>query len=51
MKLSGIVWSEATLRAFIAKPQSVVKGTAMAVPGYETPADVDDVIAYLRTLK
>jgi cytochrome c len=51
MKLSGIIWDEATLRAFIKKPQSVVKGTAMAFPGYEMPADVDDVIGYLKTLK
>ncbi len=51
MKNSGIVWDDATLRAFIKKPQSVVKGTAMAFPGYEMPADVDDVIAYLKTLK
>jgi len=51
MKLSGIIWDEATLRAFIKKPQSVVKGTAMAFPGYEMPADVDDVIGYLKTLQ
>ena len=51
MKSSGIIWDEATLRAYIKKPQSVVKGTAMAFPGYEMPADVDDVIAYLKTLK
>jgi cytochrome c len=51
MKLSGITWDETTLRAFIKNPQSVVKGTAMTFPGYEKPADVDDVIAYLKTLR
>jgi cytochrome c len=51
LKNSGIVWNEAELRAFIKDPQARVRGTAMTFPGYENPADVEDVIAYLKTLK
>jgi cytochrome c len=51
LKDSGIVWNVAALRAFIKNPQARVKGTAMTFPGYENPADVEDVIAYLKTLK
>lgn len=51
LRNSGIVWDDATLRAFIKNPQALVKGTAMTFPGYENPADVDDVIAFLKTLK
>jgi cytochrome c len=50
LKRSGIVWDDATLRAFISDPQAVVKGTTMTFPGYPSPADVDAVLAYLKQL-
>lgn len=51
LKASGIVWDEASLRAFIENPQARVKGTTMLFPGYAAQADIDAVIAYLKTLK
>jgi cytochrome c len=51
LKSSAIVWDEANLRAFVKDPQALVKGTAMTFPGYRTQSDIDDVIAYLKTLK
>ena len=51
MTASGVTWNEANLRTFIKNPQVLVKGTLMTFPGYATPTDVDDVIAYIKTLK
>jgi cytochrome c len=50
MTSSGLIWDDLTLRAFVKSPQSVVKGTAMTFPGYTSPADVDNVVAYMKTL-
>jgi cytochrome c len=49
LRTSGISWTEANLRAFIANPAGFVKGTKMTFPGYSNPADVEDVLAYLKT--
>jgi cytochrome c len=49
LRTSGLIWTEASLRAFIANPQGFVKGTRMNFPGYSNPADVDDVLAFLKT--
>jgi cytochrome c len=49
LRTSDITWTEANLRAFIANPQSFVKGTRMNFPGYSNPADIDDVLAFLKT--
>lgn len=49
MKKANLVWNEPALRAFIANPQVVVKGTTMAFPGYTAPGDQDDVIAYMKS--
>jgi cytochrome c len=51
LKASGLVWNEANLRALIRDPQALVKGTLMTFPGYTAPADIDAVIAYIKTLK
>jgi cytochrome c len=51
LKGRALVWSAANLRAFIESPERFVPGTLMTFPGYPMPADVDDVIAYLKTLK
>ena len=49
MKNSGVVWSESKLKAFLAKPKSVVKGTAMNYSGVKNKKDLDNLIAYLKT--
>jgi cytochrome c len=51
MKRAGLVWDEDNLRAYIHDPQAKVKGNRMPYAGMSDPNDVDDVVAYLRTLK
>jgi cytochrome c len=51
MKRANLVWDDENLRAYIQDPQGKVKGNRMPYGGLTTPADVDDVIAYLKTLK
>ena len=51
MKRADLTWDEATLREYIRDPQAKVKGTRMPFSGFPNPTDVDDVVAYLVTLK
>ena len=51
MKRANLVWDEDNLRAYIRDPQGKVKGNRMPYGGMSDPSDVDDVIAYLKTLK
>lgn len=44
----GLVWTRATLDAFLADPQRVVPGTAMGMPGLPNAGDRRDVIDYLE---
>lgn len=47
----GRVWDEETLAAFLADPRGYIKGTKMSFRGFSDPADVDAVIAYLKTFE
>lgn len=51
MKRADLTWDEATLREYLRDPQAKVKGTRMPFSGFPSPSDVDDVVAYLATLK
>jgi cytochrome c len=51
MKHADFVWDAANLKDYLADPQAKVKGNRMPFSGLQNPADIDDVIAYLRTLK
>lgn len=51
MRRANLVWTEANLKAYIANPQAKVPGNRMPFSGLHNPHDVDDVIAYLETLK
>lgn len=51
MKGSGIVWTDDKLKAYLAHPAQVVPGTRMTFAGISNPRDLDDVVAYLNTLK
>lgn len=44
----GKVWDEATLTTYLADPKALVKGTKMSFAGLKQPADVANVIAYLK---
>ena len=48
MASSGIVWDEATLDAFLAKPKDVVPKTKMAFAGLKKEVQRQDLIAYLK---
>jgi cytochrome c len=51
MKRANLVWSDENLRAYIADPQAKIPGNRMPFAGLHDPKDVDDVIAFLNTLK
>lgn len=51
MRRAELVWDEANLKDFIANPQSKVKGNRMPFSGFANAGEIDDVIAYLKTLK
>ena len=51
MKRANLVWDEDNLRAYVHDPQAKVKGNRMPYGGMSDPQDVDDVVAYLKTLK
>jgi cytochrome c len=51
MKRANLVWDEENLRAYIQDPQSKVKGNRMPYGGLTNAADIDDVVAYLKTLR
>lgn len=50
MVASGLIWDEATIRSFMAKPKDLVKGTSMAFSGLKKEEQVDDLIAYLASV-
>src|SRR6202023_3904382 len=50
MKRANLVWDEDNLRAYIHDPQAKVKGNRMPFGGMSDARDVDDLVAYLKTL-
>ncbi len=51
MQRANLVWTPENLHDYIADPQRKVKGNRMPYGGLINPSDVDDVVAYLETLK
>jgi cytochrome c len=51
MQSSGLVWTEPTLSDFLASPSTKVPGTKMTFPGLPSADQIDDAIAFLKTLK
>jgi cytochrome c len=51
MKTSNVVWSDATLGAFVQSPGKVVPGTKMRFWGMSDPQQIADLLAYLRTFQ
>lgn len=45
----GLVWTEAELKAFLAKPRDYLKGTKMSFSGLRKEADQDAVVEYLKS--
>jgi len=51
MRRANLTWDANTLHEFLSDPQGKVSGTRMPFGGLNDPKDVDDVVAYLATLK
>ena len=51
MRSANLTWDEATLKEYIADPQAKVKGNRMALKSTFEPDEIDDIVAYLKTLK
>jgi cytochrome c len=49
-KNSGLTWDEATLREYLKNPRAKVPDTKMTFPGLTSEKELDDVIAYLKTV-
>ena len=49
MKQSGLVWTPANLKLYIANPAKTVKGNRMPYAGLKDPAKLDALVAYLAT--
>ena len=50
MRRANLTWDDANLKAYIADPQATVKGNRMPFGGVREAKDVDDIVAYLKTL-
>ncbi|MBL4639293.1 MAG: cytochrome c family protein [Kordiimonadaceae bacterium] len=48
MAATDIVWDEANLSMFLQKPKKFIKGTKMAFAGLRKPADIENLLAYLK---
>src|SRR6516164_9196060 len=51
MKRANLVWDAANLRDYLIDPQAKVKGNRMPFGGVASPAEADDLVAYLATYK
>jgi cytochrome c len=51
MERAGFTWDETKLKAFVADPRSLVRGTRMPFDGLDKAQDVEDVVAYVASLK
>ncbi len=51
LRAAGGRWDESRLRAFLAAPGTFAPGTTMALPAPLSAAQIDDLVAYLRTLR
>ena len=47
----GLVWSEDRIRAYVANPKDVIPRGSMSYPGLRNATQVNDLMAYLATLK
>lgn len=51
MKRSQIVWTDEALRQWLKRPNQTLPGTRMAFAGLSNPKQIEDLIAYMHTLK
>lgn len=46
----GKLWDEARLSEYLLSPKAMVPGTKMTFAGLKKPADIADVVAYLKSV-
>lgn len=51
MKAAGFAWSDDKLHTYLAAPVKMVPGIKMTYGGVRNPAQLDDLVAYLDSLK
>jgi cytochrome c len=51
IKGSGLTWTDATLSAFLQGPAKMLPGVRMPFAGLKNPTQLNDVVAYLNTLR
>lgn len=51
MKAAGFIWTEDRLRAYLPAPRKYLPGVKMTYPGVKNAHQLDDLIAYLESLK
>jgi cytochrome c len=51
MKAAGFSWSTEKLSAYVTAPASLLPGNHMPYAGLKNPAQLDDLLAYLTSLK
>jgi cytochrome c len=51
MKSAGFAWTPDRLRNYLPAPRSYLPGVKMTYNGLKNPSQLDDLIAYLQTLK
>lgn len=51
MQRAGFTWTPVNLKDYLHDPQAKVKGNRMPFSGMDNPNDIDDLVAYLETLK
>ena len=51
MQHAGFAWTPANLKEYLHDPQAKVKGNRMPFSGMDSASDIDDLVAYLATLK
>jgi cytochrome c len=48
---SGLTWTEAELAKFLEAPDVAIPNNVMAFPGIKNPADLKDLVAFLKLHK
>lgn len=48
MAALGVAWDDATMTEYLRAPRKYVKGTKMAFAGLRKPADIENLLAYLK---
>lgn len=51
MANSGIVWNDETIAEYLANPREYVSGNRMAFAGLRQEQQIEDVIAYIKSLQ